>query len=426
MIAFKEYFNLITEADITKSGYYAETKDTDFILGNGIPDLTGNIKNFYSWVKTKDKSNPTKDKIAKIKTYAWNTPLRNVNKSYEYKAAILNDSNDEDARTVIFYKIKAGFDPSREQEKLVKFIKSEIEGGFDEDVDATDTAMINAAVRGDFDENGKKFLDKYKDEFGGFRRNELLNDLRKHEKRKEYLKYKSKDNDVSITSEIDDIIKINPKIIDIVGSRFCKYYEFKEARAEWAKRQQEKYGNTGAELRAVLNKIYGDGTDITLSGSRAEIEEEIKKRANKLAKEKMNVLISNGVPKEQALEAAKAAYKMFKKKFYDESSLSKMSPAPIITGKKADHPILAKHGAAIKAVRAADAKKLENKKIEELIKRLRGIGATAYREYIDKGENEEKARMAMKVRMYNELISNGIESDKAKKIALKAYNQISI
>ena len=426
MIAFKEYFNLITEANITKSGYYAETDDADFILGSGIPDLTGNIKNFYGRVRTKDKSDPTKDKLAKIKTYAWNTPLRNIDKSYVYKAAILNDSDNKDARTVIFYKVKAGFDPNRETEKLVKFIKSEFEGGFDEDVDATDAAMVNAAVRGDFDEKDKNFLANYKDDFGNIKREELLSALRKHNKRRDYLKYKSKDADVSIASEIDDIIKVNPKIINAVGSRFCKYYEFKEARAEWARRQQEKMNGAGAELSILANKVYGDGTDDTLSGSRAEIEEEIKKRANKLAKEKMNVLISNGVPKEQALEAGKAAYKMFKKKFYDESSLSKISASSITTSKRADHPILSKHGETIKAMRAANSKKVENKEIDNLIKRLRAIGATAYREYINKGEDEEKARMAMKIRMYNELISKGIESDKAKKITLRAYNQISI
>lgn len=426
MIAFKEYFNLITEADITKSGYYTETDDADFILGSGIPDLTGNIKNFYGRVRTKDKSDPTKDKLAKIKTYAWNTPLRNIDKSYVYKAAILNDSNNEDARTVIFYKVKAGFDPNRETEKLIKFIKSEFEGGFDEDVDATDTAMINAAIRGDFDEKDKNFLANYKDEFGNIKRKELLDTLRNHDKRSGYLKYKSKDADVSITTEIADIIKVNPKIIKAVGSRFCKYYEFKAARAEWAKHQQEKIGGAGAKLSTLANKVYGDGTDDTLSGSRSEIEEEIKKRANKLAKEKMNVLISNGVPKEQALEAAKAAYKMFKKKFYDESSLSKISAGSITTSKRADHPLLSKQGETIKAMRATNSKKAENKEIDEIIKRLRAIGSTAYREYINKGEDEEKARMAMKVRMYNELISRGIESDKAKKITLRAYNQISI
>lgn len=426
MIAFKEYFNLITEADITKSGYYMETDDADFILGAGIPDLTGNIKNFYGRVKTKDKTDPTKDKLAKIKTYAWNTPLRNIDKSYVYKAAILDDSNDEDSRTVIFYKIKAGFDPNRESEKLIKFIKSEFEGGFDEDVDATDTAMINAATRGDFDEKDKKFLDNYRDEFGGIRRKELLNDLRSHKNRKEYLKYKSKDSDVSISTKIYDIIKVNPKIIKAIGNRFCKYYELKVAKAEWWKHKQEGIGAVGAKLSTLANKVYGDGTDNTLSGSRNEIEEEIKKRANKLAKEKMNVLISNGVPKEQALEAAKAAYKMFKKKFYNESSLSKNSAASITASKKADHPIITKQGETIKAIRAATAKKLENKETNEIIKRLRAIGATAYREYIDKGEDEEKARMAMKVRMYNELVGKGIERDRAKKLALVAYNQISV
>lgn len=426
MIAFKEYFNLITEGDITKSGYYMETDDEDFILGAGIPDLTGNIKNFYGRVKTKDKTDPTKDKLAKIKTYAWNTPLRNIDKSYVYKAAILNDSNDEDTRTVIFYKIKAGFDPNRETEKLVKFIKSEFEGGFDEDADATDTAMVNAAIRGDFDEKDNSFLANYKDEFGNIKRKELLNDLRSHKNRKNYLKYKSKDSDVSISTEIYDIIKVDPKIIKAVGSRYCKYYEFKAARAEWWKHKQGDIGGVGAKLSTLANKVYGDGTDDTLSGSRVEIEEEIKKRAKKLAKEKMDVLISNGVPKDQALEAAKAAYKMFKKKFYDESSLSKISASSITASKRADHPLITKQGETIKAMRAANSKRVENKEIDELIKRLRAIGATAYREYIDKGEDEEKARMAMKVRMYNELISKGIESDKAKKITLRAYNQISI
>lgn len=426
MITFKEYFNLITEADITKSGYYTETDDADFILGSGIPDLTGNIKNFYGRVKTKDKNDPTKDKLAKIKTYAWNTPLRNIDKSYVYKAAILNDSDDEDSRTVIFYKIKAGFDPNRESEKLVKFIKSEFEGGFDEDVNATDTAMINAATRGDFDEKDKKFLDNYRDQSGGIRREELLNDLRSHKNRKEYLKYKSKDGDVSISTKIYDIIEVNPKIIKAIGNRFCKYYELKAARAEWWKHKQEDMGGAGAKLSTLANKVYGDGTDDTISGSRAEIEEEIKKRANKLAKEKMNVLISNGVPEEQALEAAKAAYKKFKKKFYDESSLSKISAASITASKKADHPLITKQGETIKAMRAVNTKKLENKETNEIIKRLRAVGLSAYNEYFDNGSGEEKAKMAMKVRMYNELISKGIEPDRAKKLALAAYNQISV
>ena len=157
-----------------------------------------------------------------------------------------------------------------------------------------------------------------------------------------------------------------------------------------------------------------------------KIEEEIKKRANKLAKEKMNVLISNGVPEEQALEAAKAAYKKFKKKFYDESSLSKISAASITASKKADHPLITKQGETIKAMRAVNTKKLENKETNEIIKRLRAVGLSAYNEYFDNGSGEEKAKMAMKVRMYNELISKGIEPDRAKKLALAAYNQISV
>lgn len=89
------------------------------------------------------------------------------------------------------------------------------------------------------------------------------------------------------------------------------------------------------------------GTDPELSGTREEITAKIKEKATALAREKMRVLMSNGVSREDALSAAKEAYRKFIRSFHDKSSLGKLNTAPGHV--RSDyHPLMSKAGEQIR------------------------------------------------------------------------------
>ena len=114
-----------------------------------------------------------------------------------------------------------------------------------------------------------------------------------------------------------------------------------------AKESKEVKRSKYSSLGTHTSKTYGNGSDPELSGNREEITAKIKEKATTLAREKMRVLMSNGVSREDALSAAKEAYRKFIKSFHDKSSLGKINTAPGHV--RSDyHPLMSKTGEKIK------------------------------------------------------------------------------
>lgn len=374
---FKELLEavLLTEGKeekITDRGYYMETPDSEFVPGVGIPDLTGAIKNFCGYLTV---GNGPDEKKVRMKNYAWNTPARNIGKSYVYKAAILGDSDDKNQRTVIFYKITAGFDPHREEEKLIKFIKSEYEGGFDIDEEASARAKDEAIAK-----MRKKLADK------GENPNNFNSDS------VEKTIYKSKDADVSISTHIDDIIKVDPYLINFIGIRECTYGELAKAKAQMNQEGRDKayWGNEYERYKDV--RRAGDFDAKSIRGNRDEINDQVKEYAKKLAKEKMQMLMANGVSREDALAAAKEAYpkfvKQYQAEYYKKNGFASGPKRTISTN--TTHPLMTQHGNAIRSMRSAGAKEaMQN----------------AYRRALNNGKSKEEAK-AEAIALYNKMMGN--------------------
>lgn len=147
--------------------------------------------------------------------------------------------------------------------------------------------------------------------------------------------------------QIVKIFRVAPSIIDAIGKRICRYEEYKSYGEEVTQDRKKHWYNDGG-LGKLASKVYGDGTDPELSGNREEITTKIKEKATALAREKMRILMSNGVSREDALSAAKKAYKKFIQSFYDKSSLGgKPNSAPGHV--RSDyHPLMSKTGEKIK------------------------------------------------------------------------------
>lgn len=375
---FKELLEavLLTEGKeekITDKGYYMETPDDNFVLGVGIPDLTGAIKNYCGKITV---GTGPDEKRVRVKNYAWNTPARNIGKSYVYKAAILGDSDNKNQRTVIFYKMTAGFDPHREEEKLIKFIKSEYEGGFDIDEKASARAKDEAIAK-----MRKRLADK------GENPNSFNNASL------ERTVYKSKDADVSISTHIDDIIRVEPRVINFIGVRECTYGELTKVKAQINQEYRDKayWGSEHERYKDV--KRAGDFDAKSIKGNRDEIIDQVKEYAKKLAKEKMQMLMANGVSREDALAAAKEAYPKFIKQYQAEYHKKKgltSSPKRTVSSNSV-HPLMAQHGNAIRSIRSSAGAKeaMQN----------------AYRRALNSGKSKEEAK-AEAVALYNKMMGN--------------------
>ena len=359
---------LLTEEKITDKGYYMETTDDNFVPGVGIPDLTGAIKNFCGRVTVGKGPN---EKNVRMKNYAWNTPARNVGKSYVYKAAILDDSDSKNQRTVIFYKMVAGFDPTREEQKLTKFIKSEYEGGFDVDDDASKRAKEEYIAK-----QKRKIEDKFKEDGDLNAKQKALNALLNSDIDRTV--HKTKDADVSIYTQIDDIISVRPEIINYIGKRECTYGELINARTAFNQQGRDKayWGNLYDRYKGV--KRAGEFNVNDIKGNREEIEEQLKQHAKAAAKELMQVLMINGVSKEDALTAAKASYqkklKLYREEYYKKKGISSTNSSGVYRSEY--HPLMQRSGSAIKSARTANAKE---------------YAMTAYRRALNNGKTKAEA-----------------------------------
>ena len=155
------------------------------------------------------------------------------------------------------------------------------------------------------------------------------------------------DEIMDYNEQIVKIFRVEPSVIEAIGKRVCTYEEYKSYGEEVTQDRKKHWYNDGG-LGKLASKIYGDGVDPELSsGNREEITAKIKEKATALAREKMRILMSNGVSREDALSAAKEAYRKFIKSFHDKSSLGKLNTAPGHV--RSDyHPLMSKTGEKIK------------------------------------------------------------------------------
>lgn len=155
------------------------------------------------------------------------------------------------------------------------------------------------------------------------------------------------DEIMDYNEQIVKIFRVEPSVIEAIGKRVCTYEEYKSYGEEVTQDRKKHWYNDGG-LGKLASKVYGDGIDPELSsGNREEITAKIKEKATALAREKMRILMSNGVSREDALSAAKEAYRKFIKSFHDKSSLGKLNTAPGHV--RSDyHPLMSKTGEKIK------------------------------------------------------------------------------
>ena len=158
------------------------------------------------------------------------------------------------------------------------------------------------------------------------------------------------------TRQITKIFQVNPAVINKIGKRTSDMEEYKAAGGERMGQRSADMEGMGERLARIGAMNTGEKySDPELSGgNREEVMAKVKEKATALAKEKMKALISNGVSREDALSAAKEAYKKFVAKYRSESSLGKSTAGG---SARADyHPIISKSGEAIRAARKQGAK----------------------------------------------------------------------
>ena len=121
-----------------------------------------------------------------------------------------------------------------------------------------------------------------------------------------------KDN-FGYTSQIVKIFQVHPSIINKIGKQTSTMEEYKMAGGEKMAQRSSKMDGAGERLARVAAASQGKSyIDPELAGgTREEVTAKIKEKANALAKEKMKTLMANGVSREDALSAAKEAYKKF-------------------------------------------------------------------------------------------------------------------
>lgn len=197
-------------------------------------------------------------------------------------------------------------------------------------------------------------------------------------------------NELGYTGELKRIFRVSPSVIDKIKKPISTMEEYEKYGAERMGERSAKMDGEGKNLARLAARVEGKkyiDPELT-GGSREEINEKIKEKATMLAKELMRTLMSNGVSRENALSAAKNAYKKFLIKYRSESSLGKTSAGGV---KHANtfHPIISRAGEVVKKARNINPKEAAM----NMYRRLRAEGKS------------DAAAMREAEEYYNKLIS---------------------
>ena len=198
-----------------------------------------------------------------------------------------------------------------------------------------------------------------------------------------------KDN-YNYTTQIVKIFQVNPGVINKIGKESSTMEEYEKAGGEKMAQRLSGIDGMGERLARIgaanAGKKYID-PDLA-GGTREEVNAKIKEKANALAKEKMKILMSNGVSREDALSAAKEAYKKFIADYRTEYYDSLGSGPNRVVSTNTTHPIMTQHGNAIKNMRSTGAKEaMQN----------------AYRRALNSGKTKEEAK-AEAMAIYNKMM----------------------
>lgn len=174
----------------------------------------------------------------------------------------------------------------------------------------------------------------------------------------------------------DHIERIPSNVIDFLNKREMKCKEW------WAL-----CGRNPEEEKVKINK---PGTKF---GSREEGMAKIKAKAKELAIEKRDILISNGVSKEDAVKAAKEAYHKFIQDFYNKSNLKVTAAGGPI--KATNNPLM--HKGVHDRLKAADENKIKQKATQ------------LYKDLLRAGTPEAEAKL--RARKYYERLINPAKND---------------
>ena len=193
------------------------------------------------------------------------------------------------------------------------------------------------------------------------------------------------DEFMDYNEQIVKIFRVAPSIIDAIGKRVCTYEEYKSYGEEVTQDRKKHWYNDGG-LGKLASKVYGDGVDPELSsGNREEITAKIKEKATALAREKMRTLMSNGVSREDALSAAKEAYKKFIQSLHNKSSLGGKPNTTSGHVRSDYHPLMSKTGERIKNLRRDES---------QAIQAMENARRRAINDGYSRAEAEQKAQEA--------------------------------
>lgn len=169
----------------------------------------------------------------------------------------------------------------------------------------------------------------------------------------------------------DSVERISSKVIDFLNKREMKCKEW------WVL-----CGRNPEEEKVEINS---PGTKFQ---TREEGMAEIKAKAKELAMKKRDILISNGVSKEDASEAARKAYHMFIQDFYNKSNLKVVAASGPV--KAMDNPLM--HKGVHDRIKAAQESQAKSKAVQH------------YNELLRTGISEAEAKFRAK-KYYERLVN---------------------
>lgn len=127
MLGDKELSRLVEYVILAESRPAGTFTSIPFHLG-GIPDLSGSTREFHGFIPVASKVKKADDNKRKgfiLDTHPYDTPERNVKKSYYYWAALLDDDDNPANRTVVYTKAPTTFSEGNRQKKLADYLFDE-------------------------------------------------------------------------------------------------------------------------------------------------------------------------------------------------------------------------------------------------------------------------------------------------------------
>lgn len=119
----------------------------------------------------------------------------------------------------------------------------------------------------------------------------------------------------------DRSFMVTPELLDdLIMKNKCTWEEYQHLSGGADTKENRKMAKKGGygDLAGVAAKAYGTKVKPEFSGTRSEVDDQMKAKAKKKAMEKKRTMLEWGYSEEEAHEKAKEAYKMFLKQYREE------------------------------------------------------------------------------------------------------------